>query len=195
MKYKKIESIKKIKNYGLPYPETIFIFKFSEQKKEIENFLKDKKFVTIRTDKKGYSDFSICYLRCPKGKVKEKIKELTVKNYAVILQSYIPIRKSRKISGNILILKNDILVELIGKGPLTWLNREGKIEERVRFKKNNLKEIEHFGKRLIEKEQLTGILKLAKNIKPYKVLEFSLSSGVPYFWQIKDDRTAKKLDK
>lgn len=195
MKYKKIESIKRIKNYHLPHPETIFIFKFDEQEKEIDSFLKDKKIVTIRTDKKGYSDFLPCYLRCPKSKVKEKIKELSAKNYAVILQNYIPIRKDRKVSGNILILKKDILVELMGKGPLTWLNREGKIEERLRLKKNNLKEIEHFGKRLIKKRELADILKLVKNIKPYKVLEFSLSSGVPYFWQIKDDKTAKKLDK
>lgn len=194
MKYKKIESIKQLQRYGLPIPQMIFVFDFKKQEREIDNFLNKKKFITIRADRKGRYDFLPCYIRCPQGKAKEKIKELTAKNYAAILQNYIPLRKNREASGNILILKNDILVELMGKGPLTWLNREGKIEERIRAAKKNFKEKEHLGKRLIKKRDLVKILKLVKNINPYQILEFSLVSGLPYFWQIRTDKTAKKLE-
>ncbi len=195
MRYKKIESIKELQKYRLPVARSIFVFNFRKQEKEIDRFLKNKKFITIRTDKKGYSDFLPCHIRYPGNKAKEKIKELVAKKYAVIFQNYIPLRKDREVSGNILILKKDFMVELMGKGPLTWLNREGKIDERIRLKKNNLREVYHSGKRLIKKRELTGVLKLVKNIKPYKILEFSLVSGIPYFWQIRDDKTAKKLDK
>ena len=194
MKYKKIESIKELREYRLPVALSIFIFDFKKQEREIDSFLKNKKFITIRTDRKGYSDFLPCHIRYPKNKAKRKIKELIAKKYAIILQNYIPLRKDREVSGNILILKNDIMVELMGKGPLTWLNREGKIDERIKLKKNNLKELYHSGKRLIKKRELAGILKSVKVIEPYKILEFSLVSGVPYFWQIREDKTAKKLD-
>lgn len=195
MKYKKIESIKELQEYRLPVAKSIFIFNFKKQEEEIDNFLKDKKFITIRTDKGGYADFLPCHIRYPGNKAKEKIRELIAKKYAVIFQNYIPLRKDGEVSGNILILKKDIMVELMGKGPLTWLNREGKTDERLRLKKDNLREVYHCGKRLIKKRDLVGILKLVKNIKPYKILEFSLVSGVPYFWQIRYDKTAKKLDK
>lgn len=195
MKYKKIESIKELQKYQLPVARSIFIFNFRKQEKEIDSFLKNKRFITIRTDKKGYADFLPCYIRYPGNKAKEKIRELVAKKYAVIFQNYIPLRKDKEVSGNILILKKDIMIELMGKGPLTWLNREGKIDERISLKRANLKETYHFGKRLIKKIELARILKLVKNIESYKILEFSLVSGVPYFWQIRYDKTAKKLDK
>ncbi len=192
--FKKIESIKKLQRYNLPIPETIFIFNFGKQEKEIEKFLKDKEFITIRSDKKGGADFCPCSLRCPRNKAKSFIKEVIRKGYAAILQRYIPIRKNRILSGNILILKNHILMELMGVGPLTWLNRKGKLEERVRLRKDNLYKLERWGKKLVEKKKLINIVKLVKNIPPYKILEFTLISEGPFFWQIKEDRTAKQLE-
>lgn len=194
MGFKKIEGIKKLQKYNLPIPETIFIFDFKKQEKEIEKFLKDKEFITIRSDKKGSTDFCPCSLRCPRNKAKIFIKEIIRKGYTAILQRYIPIRKNRILSGNILILKNNILMELMGVGPLTWLNRKGKLDEQIRFRKDNLHELEHRGKKLAEKRKLINIAKLVKNIPPYKILEFTLISEGPFFWQIKEDRTAKRLD-
>ncbi|OIP75519.1 MAG: hypothetical protein AUK06_01630 [Parcubacteria group bacterium CG2_30_36_18] len=193
-KFLKIESIEEIRKYKLLHPATIFIFDFNKQKKEVDAFLRNKNFVTIRTDKKNNLYFCPCDLRCPRSRARQSIKEFISKGYVVILQRYIPIRKDRKVSGNILILKNYILVELMGKGPLTWLNRNGKIEEQIKFKKRNLKEIEHFGKRLIKRGELTDILKLVKNVPNYKILEFTLMTEGYYFWQIKNDETAKKLE-
>ncbi len=193
-KFSKIKSIKEIQKYKLPHPKTIFIFNFRKQKKEIDEFLKNKENITIRTDKKGDTDFCPHILRCPKNKAKPFIKKVTGKGYAAILQEYLPIRKNRILSGNILILKNHILMELMGVGPLTWLNREGRMEEQIKFRKDNLKEVEHLGKRLVGKKKLVNIVKMVKNMPPYKILEFTLRLEGPFFWQIKEDKTAKVLE-
>jgi len=190
----KIKSIKEIQKYKLPHPETIFIFNFKKQEKEIDKFSKNKENITIRTEKKGDTDFCPHFLRCPRNKVKPFVKKITSEGYVAILQKYLPIRKNRILSGNVLILKNHILMELMGVGPLTWLNREGRIEEQIKFKKDNLKEVEHSGKRLVNKKRLVNILKMVKNIPPYRILEFTLLSEGPFFWQIKEDKTAKKLE-
>jgi hypothetical protein len=192
---KKIEGIKKLQKYNLPMPETIFIFNFKKQEKEIEKFLENKKIITIRSDKKGNTDFCPNDLRCPKNKTKAFIKKITKNGYAVILQEYLPIRKNRIFSGNILVLKNHIIMELMGVGPLTWLNREGKMKEQIKFKKDNLRELEHSGRKLVRKKKLINIAKLVKNIPPYKILEFTLLLKGPFFWQIKEDKTSKRLDK
>ena len=190
----KIKSIKEIQKYKLPCPETIFVFNFKRQEKEIDKFLKNKENITIRTDKKGKTDFCPHILRCSKNKAKPFIKEITAKGYAAILQQYLPIRKNRILSGNILILKNHILMELMGVGPLTWLNREGRMEEQVKFRKNNLREVEHSGKKLVGRKKLVNIVKMVRNIPPYKILEFTLRSEGPFFWQIKEDKTSKLLE-
>ena len=74
--FQKIKSIKEIQKYKLPYPKTIFIFNFRKQKKEIDKFLKNKENITIRTDKKGKTDFCPHILRCPKNKAKPFIKKI-----------------------------------------------------------------------------------------------------------------------
>ena len=190
--FKKIESIKKLQNYNLPIPETIFIFNFKKQEKEIEKFLKNKKIVTIRSDKKGGTDFCPLIIGCQKNKAKSLIKEISSKGYAVILQQYVPVRS--RVSGNILILKKHILAELMGTGALSLMNREGKIEEQIKFKKKDLTEVSHFGKRLIKKRDLTNILKMVKKIPVYHLIEFTLRRDELYFWQIKEDKTAKQLE-
>lgn len=192
-KFKKIKGIKEVKRYGLSSPKTIFIFDFKKQEREIDNFLKNREYVSVRSDSKSGPDFCPHNLKCPKDKAKALIKELNLKNYAVILQEHIPWRGD-KASGNILILKKHILVELMGEGPLAWLNRDGKIEEWIKFKKDDLREIEHLGKRLMEKKELVNILKMVKDLPPYKIIEFTLRPEGLYFWQIRDDKTAKKLE-
>jgi len=190
--FKKIESIKKLQNYNLPIPETIFIFNFKKQEKEIEKFLKNKKIVTIRSDKKGSTDFCPLIIGCQKNKAKSLIKKINSKGYVVILQQYVPVRS--RVSGNILILKKHILAELMGTGALSLMNREGKIEEQIKFKKKDLTEVSHFGKQLIKKRDLTNILKMVKKIPVYHLIEFTLRRDELYFWQIKEDKTAKQLE-
>ncbi len=192
-KFKKVESIKNLERYNLPIPKTIFIFDFKKQEKEIDDFLKNNRIVTVRSDRIEQTDFCPHNLRCPRDKTKQFIKKLINKNFAVILQKYIPIMRNR-VSGTILILKRHILVELMGTGPLTRLMRDGLLQERTKILKRNLKEVEHFGKRMIKREKLADILKLVKNVPPYKILEFSLRPEGIYFWQIIDDKTARRLE-
>lgn len=192
--FKKIESIRELERYGLPIPETIFVFDFKKQEKEIMDFLKDKNFVTIRSDKRGGADFCPCSVRCPRGKAGEFMRKVIKKGYAIVLQRYIPVKKNRILSGNILIFKRHLLMELMGLGPLTWLNRKGKLAEQIRFRKDNLQELGHRGKRLTSKNKLASVAKLLKKVPPYKILEFTLTKEGPFFWQIKEDRTAEKLE-
>lgn len=193
-KLKKVKSIEDLKKYGLPIPETIFIFDFKKQEKEIDDFLVGKRIVTIRSDRENQTDFCPHNLRCERNAVKDFIKTLNAKGYVAILQRYVPIRRDR-VSGNILVLKNRILVEMMGTGPLTQLNRDGKVLEQITFAKKDLKEIEHFGKRLIPQKEIINILKKIGNFPPYKILEFTLRPEGLYFWQIRDDLSAKRLDK
>lgn len=192
--FKKIESIKNLMRYKLPIPRTIFIFNFKKQEKDIEDFLKKNKIVTIRSDKIGQTNFCPHNLRCLRDEAKQLIRKLINKNFAVLLQEYIPIMRDR-VSGNILILKKHIFIELMGTGPLTRLTRDGVLQERAKFLKINSKELEHFGKRMIEKKELVNVVKLVKNIPAYTILEFTLRPEGIYFWQITHDKTAKTLEK
>ncbi len=191
-KFKKIEGVKEIKKYGLPMAETIFIFNFEKQEKEIDAFLKSKKIVTIRSDKSGGADFCPCWLGCPKNKAKPIIKQLIGKGYAVLLQKYVPIMKEI-FSGNTLILKKHILMELMKEGPLVWLNRDGLVEEQIKFRKRDLKEMKHFGKRITKKKDLNKVLKMINHLPSFKIVEFTLRPEGLYFWQMRDDKTAKRL--
>lgn len=192
--YAKIESIKELEKYGLPYPATVFVFDLGKQEKEVDDFLKDKEFVTIRSDKPGSTDFCPHWLRCPRAKAKGFVRKIIGQGYAAILQYYLPIKKNRLLSGNILVLKNHILMELMGVGPLTWLNRKGEMVERIEFGKAGLKEVEHYGQRLVPAKELAKIAALVKNIPPYNILEFTLRKEGVFFWQIRNDPTAKELD-
>ncbi len=190
--FKKIESIKKLQKYKLPITQTIFIFDFKKQEKEIDDFLKNKRIVTIRSDKIGSTDFCPLSIGCPRNKAKTLIKKINSKGYAVILQQYVPVRS--KASGNILILKKHILVELMGTGALSLMNREGEIEEQIKFRKKDLTEVSHFGKRLIRKRELINILKMVKKMPVYNLIEFTLRNNGLYFWQIREDKTAGQLE-
>ncbi|OGZ24056.1 MAG: hypothetical protein A3A08_01450 [Candidatus Nealsonbacteria bacterium RIFCSPLOWO2_01_FULL_41_9] len=192
--FKKIESIKKLRRYHLPVPETIFIFNFKKQEKEIDDFLKGKKIISVRSDSASKSTFCPNIPRCPRGKAKLFAEKINKQGYAVILHEYLSVNKGRIAAGHILILKNYILMELIGSGAGSRLDRDGKIEEQIKFRKGNLKEVEHFGKRLTESRVLRNIAKLVKNIPPFKVLDFVLMKKGLYFYQIQEDKTARQLE-
>ena len=189
----KVRGIKELKRYNLPFSKTIFIFDFKQQEKEIDNFIKNRRYISVRSDSRNGPDFCPHNLKCPKEKAKKLIKNLNSRGYAVIIQEYVPWIGDIA-SGNILILKKSILVELMGEGPLIWLNRDGKVEERIKFKRDDLRESEHSGKRLIGKKRLLNILKMIRSIPPYKVVEFTLRPEGLYFWQIRGDRTARKVE-
>ncbi len=193
-KFAKIESIKELREYGLPVPETVFIFNFAKQEKEIDKFLRGKKFVSVRSDKAGSTDYCPHMLRCPHSKAKGFIKTVIEGGCAAVLQKYTPLKKGEIVSGNILALENRILVELMDVGPLVWLTRKGEVAEQVIFDKKSLKETGHFGKRLISSSKLAKIARYALPLAPYRVLEFTLRTDGLCFWQIKDDPTAKRLD-
>lgn len=197
-KFKKIKGIKEVQKYGLPIPETIFIFDFKKQEKELDNFLKGKEYVAIRSDKENGLDFCPHNLRCSRDKAKKLIRDLISKGFAVILheQNHIPFGEDKnKVSGNILILKEYMLIELMRGEPLILLNRDGKVDEHIEIKKDDLREIKHLGERVIKKETLNKILKMIKDIPPYKIVEFTIAPDWLYFWQIKDDKTAAQLEK
>ena len=147
----------------------------------------------IRSDKREDTDFCPHWLGCPVKKAKNFIKKITLQGYAVILHEMVPIYSERA-SGNILVLKKYFFVELMGVGPLTWITREGKVSEWIKVRKNDLKEVSHTGKRFLKKKELKNILKLAKRVPPYRVLEFSLRPEGLYFWQIIKDKTSKNLE-
>jgi len=192
-RFLKIESIKKLQKYGLPIPKTIFVFDFKKQEKEIDEFLKNRKYITVRSDKREDTDFCPHWLGCPVKKAKNFIRKITLQGYAVILHEMVPIYRERA-SGNILVLKKYFFIELMGVGPLTWITREGKISEWIKVRKSDLKEVSHTGKRFLKKKELKNILKLAKRVPPYRVLEFSLRPEGLYFWQMIEDKTSKNLE-
>ena len=192
-KFFKIEGIKEAAKYKLPIPKTIFIFDYKKQDREIDDFLKDRDYLEIRSDSKNGTDFCPHNLECPSKKAKEFIKDLNLHGFAAILQDYVP-WEGDIASGNILILEKHILLELMGEGPLIWLNRDGTIEERIKFDKSSLKEVDHSGKRLIPKKDLLHLLKIVKDIPVYKIIEFTLRPEGLYFWQIRDDKTAREIE-
>lgn len=192
-KFLKIEGIREVAKHKLPFSKTLFIFNWQKQKKDIDEFLKNRKYVSIRSDRKGYSDFCPHDLKCRVDKAEAFIKQLNFQGYAVILQEYIPWEKDIA-SGNILILKKHFIIELMGEGPLIWLNRDGKIEERIKIKKSDLKEVEHSGIRLVEKQPLVKVINLVKSLPAYKIIEFTIRPEGLYFWQIRTDSTAKEIE-
>ena len=196
-KFKKIKGIKEVIKYGLPIPETIFIFDFKKQEKKIDSFIKNRKYVAIRSDKENDIDFCPHNLRCHRGRAKKLIRELISKGYAVILheQEHIPFgKKQNQVSGNILILKKNLLIELMEGEPLILLNRDGKVDEYLKIERDNLKEVKRLGKRIIKKNDLDNILKMINHLPCWKIIEFTIRPEGLYFWQIRDDETARKLE-
>jgi hypothetical protein len=191
-KFKKVKGIKDLGQYDLPTPQTTFIFDFNKQEKEINAFIKNRSYLMIRSDKENELDFCPHNLICPKAGAKDFIKKLTAKKFVVILQECIS-WKEDKLSGNILTLKNGVVIELMRGGPLIFLNRDGQVDEYLRVNKKGLV-VEYSGKKIINKTDLDKVIKLIKKLPPYKIVEFSIGPDWLYFWQIREDKTAKGLE-
>jgi hypothetical protein len=192
-KLPKILSLKRLERYGLPIPQTLFIFNFNKQEKEIDEFLRGKKEVSIRSDKMNDSQFCPSIPRCLAGKAKSLCKKINQQGYVVILHEYFPLKKGRIACGHILTLKGHILFELVDRGAVSRLDREGEVKEIVKLRKKDLTEAEHFGKRTAKRSALKKVALLVKNIPCFKILDFTLMESGPYFYQIQDDETASRL--
>ena len=191
-KFKKVKGIKDLEQYDLPTPQTAFIFDFDKQEKEVDTFIKNRSYLMIRSDKENELDFCPHNLICPRTEAKDFVKKLTSKKFVVILQECIS-WKEDKLSGNIMTLKNDVVVELMRGGPLIFLNRDGQVDEYLKVNKKG-SVLEYSGKKIIDKTDLDKILKMIKKLPPYKIVEFSIGPDWLYFWQIRDDKTAKGLE-
>jgi len=191
--FKKIKGIKDLEIYGLPTPETIFIFDFKKQEKEIDTFIRNRDRLMIRSDRENDLDFCPHNLTCPQKEAKNFIGGLISKNFAVILQECIPWQED-KISGNILTLRKDLIIELMKGGPLILLNRDGQVDAYIKVRREKPKKMKYSGGKIIEKQDLENILKMVERLPPYKIVEFSIGPDWLYFWQIRDDKTAKELE-
>lgn len=189
----KIASIIEIKRLGLPSPDTVFVFDAEKQDAEIDVFLKGRELVMIRSDKKDCAGKCPHNLACPKAEAKKFIKKLNSEGFAAILQEHVPFNAHA--SGNILLLKDMMIIELMEGSPLTKLNREGKLDEHIRMGRfNGRNEISHHGKRILPRNILKKVLDLVEYL-PFenRIVEFAVAPDWLFFWQIKDDKTAEKL--
>ncbi len=119
--FAKIDSIIQLQRLGLPTPKTVFVFDAEKQEAEIDNFLKNREMVMIRSDKDGCAGKCPHNLKCPKNEAKEFIKKLNSEGFAAILQEHVPFNAYA--SGNIMLLKNKMIIEMTEGSPLTKLNR------------------------------------------------------------------------
>ncbi len=192
--FAKIDSIIQIRKLGLPTPETVFVFDAEKQEAEIDGFLKNRELVMIRSDKNGCEGKCPHNLKCPKHEAKEFIKKLNSEGFAAILQEHVPFNAFA--SGNIMLLKNRMIIEMTEGSPLTKLNREGKLDEHIvlgRF--NGRKEISHHGKRLLARNILKKVLDLVEYLPlENKIMEFAVAPDWLFFWQIRDDKTGGMLE-
>jgi|GEM_PF-1658058 len=193
---KKLESIKRILDNNLPFPKTIFVFDCKKQEKEIEEFIKNRKYVMIRSDKR---DAKLCphYLKCPRNEAMNFIRKLNSDGYVAIVHDLSYLKNysfDDEVSGNVLLLKNHFIIEVVKGGPLTKLNRFGEMDESIRINRHSFEEVAHSGKRIIDKERLNKVLKMVNHLPAYKLVEFALGDDWLYFWQIRDEETARELD-
>lgn len=192
--FAKIDSIIQIRKLGLPTPETVFIFDAEKQEAEIDGFLKDREFVMIRSDKKDSAGKCPHNLKCPKHEAKGFIKKLNSEGFAAILQEHVPFNAFA--SGNVLLLKRKMIVEMTEGSPLTKLNREGKLDEHMVLERfNGRKEVHHSEKRILSRNILKKVLDLVEYL-PFenKIVAFAVAPDWLFFWQIRDDRTSKMLE-
>jgi len=192
--FAKVNSIMQIQRLGLPTPETVFIFDSEKQGAEIDIFLKNRELVMIRSDKKDSAGKCPHNLKCPKHEAKEFIKKLNAEGFAAILQEHVPFNAFA--SGNVMLLKNKMIIELMEGSPLTKLNRDGKLDEHIvlgRF--NGRREIRHHGKRLLARNMLKKVLDLVEYL-PFenRIVEFAVAPDWLFFWQIRDDKTSRMLE-
>lgn len=189
--YEKVKGIIKLKELGLPTPQTIFVKDLELQRNDVNNFLMNKELVMVRSDKEGQPTHCPRNLKCKPIDAKEFIKKLNEDNYIAILQDYVPL--NNRYSGNILTLSDSFIVELVRGGPTSKLNRDGIMHEHLRLDSQG-SIIQHNGEEVIPRNELSMILKRVKDLPKYHIYEFSSGPDWFYFWQVRDDPTSKLLD-
>lgn len=192
--FAKINSIIQIRKLGLPTPQTVFVYDAEKQDAEIDGFLKNRELVMIRSDKSGCEGKCPHNLKCPKREAKEFIKKLNAEGFAAILQEHVPFNAFA--SGNIMLLKNKMIIEMMEGSPLTKLNREGKLDEHIRMERfGGRREIRHHGKRLLPRNILKKVLDLVEYLPlENRIVEFAVAPDWMFFWQIRDDKTGGMLE-
>ncbi len=187
---RKIKSILKLKELGLPTPKTLIITDIEKQYNEINNFLAPRSYVMIRTDK-GDGTFCPRILKCPAYSAKDYIRQLLNSGYAVIMQDYVPL--NNRYSGNALVLSKKIIIEAIEGGPVSKISREGLVHQHIQINKDG-EILYEKGRSVIPMNELSKIVNLIKNLPAYHIYEFSAGPDWFYFWQAKEEPTSKKLD-
>jgi hypothetical protein len=97
-------------------------------------------------------------------------------------------------SGNILLLKDSFIIEVMKGGPVSKLNREGIVDEHLRI--NKMGDVTfHQGGSVIPSADLKDIINRVKDLSlTYHILEFSKGPDWFYFWHAREDKTSKKLE-
>ncbi|VVB74206.1 Uncharacterised protein [Candidatus Tiddalikarchaeum anstoanum] len=190
--YEKIQGIIKLQKLKLPTPSTVFVADYEIQEQEINEFLLGREYVMIRSEKIGQSTHCPRNLKCPVFEAKKFITELNKDNYVAIVQDYIPL--NNLYSGNILLLNNSFIIEAMQGGPVSKLNREGKVDIHLRINKEG-KVIFKQGIELIPSSDISRIIGLVKDLPlKFHILEFSAGPDWFYFWHAKEDATSAKLE-
>lgn len=187
----KVKGIIRLKELGLPTPKTIFIKDFKSQLNEVNNFLLDKDYVMIRSDKEGQSTHCPRNLKCLSRQAKDFIKELNNNNYVAILQEYVPL--NNHYSGNVLVLNNSFIIEAVRGGPTSKLNRDGLMNQHLRIEREGGVSF-RYGEQLIPEKEIKMIVDRVRDLPKYNIYEFSRGPDWFYFWQVREDPTSKVLD-
>jgi uncharacterized protein YlzI (FlbEa/FlbD family) len=190
--YNKVQGILKVKELGLPCPETLFVKNLNAQLNNVNNFLLGRDYVMIRSDHKNQRTHCPRVLKCKVGDALKVIKELNETGYVAILQEYVPL--NNRYSGNILVLNNEFIIEAIMGGPLTKLNRDGLLHEHIRVSGDG-QVLFHHGEKVIPKEEIKTIIDKVKNLPvKHNILEFSSGPDWFYFWHVREDPSSKLLE-
>jgi hypothetical protein len=190
--YDKINGIIRLKEWGLPTPSTIFIKDAEKQKEELNNFLMSRELVMVRSERAGQSTNCPRMLKCKPYEARDFISKLNNDGYVAIVQDYVPL--NNKYSGNILVLDNSIIIELIHGGPVSRLNREGLLHEHIRLGPDG-RVIQRRGSEVIPFKELISLLDKLKElpVKHY-IIEFSAGPDWLYFWHAREDKTSHMLE-
>ncbi|MBN1923236.1 MAG: hypothetical protein JW791_00570 [Nanoarchaeota archaeon] len=191
--YEKITSIMRIQELNLPTPKTVFVSDVESQNEELNNFLKGKDFVIIRSDKVGQASHCPSNIKCDSSNAESFISDLNKQGYAAIVQNHVPL--NNRFSGNVLILSDCYIIEVMRGGPVSKLNREGVVHEHLRINKNGSL-LFHYGERVIPEEDIKRVISRVQGLNlNYHILEFSSGPDWFYYWHIRKDDTSRLLEK
>jgi len=190
--YDKVNSIIKLKELGLPTPPTVFVNDLETQRNEVNNFLLDKEYVMIRSDRAGKSNYCPRLLKCNAREAKDFINKLNNDGYIAILQEHVPL--NNRYSGNILVLEGSFIIESMRGGPGSKLTREGVLHEHLRISKEGMILHQH-GESVIPKKDIEKLINNVKDLPvKHHIIAFSSGPDWFYFWDAQEDPSSKKLE-